>query len=73
MSDIHAAIQAMLDAHGDGWQVAQYVVCLGLERVGPDGELESSPWIYTPQQQPDWMTDGLLEAAAEMRHCEVDD
>lgn len=57
----------MLDAHGDGWQCAQFTICMGLERVNADGELESSPWIYTPPAQPDWMTDGLLEAAMEAR------
>ena len=71
--DIRAALQAMLDQYGDGWQVAQFVVCLGLEKVNTDGELESTPWVYAPPGQPDWQTDGLLEAAAEMRHCEVDD
>lgn len=73
MSDIRAALQAMLDQHGDGWQVAQFVVALGLERVNADGELESSPWIYAPAQQPEWQTDGLMDAAMELRHCEVDD
>ena len=72
MSDIRAAIQAVLDSYGDGWQVAQYVACLGLERVNSDGELESSPWILAPPQQPEWMTDGLLEAALEMRHTDID-
>lgn len=72
-ADIRAAIQAVLDSFGDGWQCAQYVVCLGLERVNSDGELESSPWIWAPPQQPEWQTDGLLVAAAKMRHCDIDD
>ncbi len=62
----------MLDACGDGWQCAQVVVAMGLERVNADGELESSPWIWTPPGQPDWQTDGLLEAAVEMRHTDID-
>lgn len=70
---IREAIQAMLDAHGDGWQCAQFVICMGLERVTADGELESSPWIWAPGQQPDWQTDGLLDAAMEMRHSVIDD
>lgn len=69
---IREAIQAALDSYGDGWQVAQFVVALGLERVNADGELESSPWIWVPPGQPDWMTDGLLEAAVEMRHSDID-
>jgi len=46
---------------------------MGLERVTADGELESSPWIWAPGQQPDWQTDGLLDAAMEMRHSVIDD
>ncbi len=71
---IRAAIQAMLDRYGDGWQVAQFVVALGLEKVGPDGDLESIPWVYAPTGQPDWQTDGLLEAAIDLRHgVDIDD
>lgn len=63
---IRAAIQAMLDAEGDGWQCAQFVIAMGLERVN-DGEIESSPWLWKPRGQPEWQTDGLLEAAVAMR------
>ena len=66
---IRQAIQTMLDECGDGWQVAQFVVVMGLERVR-DGEIESSPWLWAPPQQPDWQTDGLLEAATEMRYAD---
>ena len=65
---IRQAVQAMLDAHGDGWQCAELVVCMALERVDASGELESGPWIWTPHDQPEWKTDGLLEAAVELRH-----
>ncbi|AYB69273.1 hypothetical protein SEA_GALACTIC_39 [Mycobacterium phage Galactic] len=30
---VRGAIQASLDAMGDGWQVAHYVVVVGLERI----------------------------------------
>ena len=70
--DIRAAIQAMLDSCGGGWQVAQYVVVMGLERVH-DGQIESSPWMWAPPHQPDWQTDGLLEAAIELRCADPDD
>ena len=69
---IRAAVQALLDAYGDGWQCAQMVVVMGLERVG-DGTIESSPWLWCPPSQPDWQTDGLLEAAIELRCGEPDD
>ena len=65
------AIQIMLNNSGDGWQLAQYVLCLGLERVNSEGELECTPWVWSPQGQADWMTDGLLQAASDMR-CEAD-
>ncbi len=64
---IRSAVQAVLDAAGDGWSVAQFVLCLGLERVDSNGELESTPWVWTPPHQPDWMSDGLIEAAMELR------
>jgi hypothetical protein len=64
---VRAAVQAVLDAHGDGWHVAQFVISMGLERVSADGELESSAWVWTPPNQADWMTDGLLEAASDIR------
>ncbi len=62
----------MLDAHGDGWQVAQYMIALGLERVDSDGRLETTPWVYAPPEQPEWQTDGLLEAAMDLRRCDID-
>ena len=68
MSNIRKAIQQMLDAHGDGgWQCAQFVIVMGLERVTSEGRIESTPWIFTPRDQPEWMTDGLLEAGTNLR------
>ena len=67
MSNIKTAIQAMLDAYGDGWNVAQFVIVMGIERVNSDGRLESAPWLFTPRDQPEWMTDGLLDAANTLR------
>lgn len=69
---IRRAVQAVLDADGDGYHVAQFVVCMGIERVTGDGELESAPWIWAPPGQPEWMTDGLLESAQLIR-CQCDD
>lgn len=63
---IRAAVQAMLDSHGDGWSLSQVVVCMALERVNPNGEVESMPWLWAPPQQPGWMTAGLIDAASEL-------
>lgn len=70
-AQVRAAVQAVLDAHGDGWHIAQYVICMGLERVASDGTLDCSAWVWTPPGQADWMTDGLLEAASDIR-CAAD-
>ncbi len=37
------------------------------ERMTADGHMESAPWIWTPRDQADWKTDGLLEAAHTLR------
>jgi hypothetical protein len=60
-------VQQMLDNSGDGWHLAQYVMCMGLERVTPDGTLECTPWVWAPPHQAEWMTDGLLAAASDLR------
>lgn len=65
---LRVAVQAILDADdSDGWQVAQFVVCMGIERVTSGGEIESAPWLWAPDAQPDWMTDGLIESACALR------
>ena len=70
--DLRQAIQQLLDSYGDGWLLGEFVLALGLQRVDSDGSLESTAWTYAPPDQPEWMTDGLLEAAAEMRHSVID-
>lgn len=74
-SAVRAAVQAVLDAAPDrGWQVAQFVICMGLERVNSSGELDSTPWLWAPPSQPDWMTDGLIDSAYSLRAvADVDD
>ena len=64
---IRDAIQAVLDAEGDGWVVGPFVVALGLEKVAEGGQVESTAWVWAPADQPDWVTDGLLRAAVELR------
>lgn len=71
-AQVRAAVQALLDSHGDGYQLAQVVICMGLERVTADG-VESIPWFWTPPDQPDWMTAGLIDAALEIREWSRDD
>lgn len=63
--NIRAAIQHMLDTLGDGWQIAQHVIAMSLERVH-DGQVETTAWYWSPPGQPDWMTTGLLDAAVEL-------
>jgi len=60
------AIQRVLNEEGDGWIVGQFVLALGLEKL-VDGVIESTAWVWAPADQPDWVTDGLLRAASELR------
>lgn len=67
-------IQQMLNNAGDGWHLAQYVLCMGLERVTSDGELECTAWVWSPPGQADWMSDGLLQACSDLRQvCDAHD
>jgi hypothetical protein len=61
------AIQKLLNAEGDGWILDQFVLALGLQRVNSEGDVESTAWVWAPAEQPDWQTDGLLQAASELR------
>lgn len=64
---VRDAIQSrILDAAGDGWTLGQYVICMGLQRMSPDGEVESTAWLWSPKGQPDWQSLGLLEFAQDM-------
>ncbi|MGV7585212.1 DUF7213 family protein [Mycobacterium kansasii] len=69
---IRVAIQELLDSYGDGWAISDYVVVMGLERVGADGELETMPWWHTPPRQAQWVTDGLIVALDDMRNADVE-
>jgi hypothetical protein len=69
-SKLRAAIQAVLDADdSEGWSLAQFTVAMGVERIGPNGLVESASWLWSPPEQAEWMTAGLLEAAIELRAC----
>ena len=64
---LRAAIQRLLNNEGDGWVLGQFVLALGLEKMNSDGTIESTAWVWAPADQPDWITDGLLRAASELR------
>lgn len=70
---VRAAIQAILDAEGDGYMAAQFVICMGLERFNSAGEIESTPWLWAPPEQAEWMTNGLLESAVDLQMSPVID
>jgi len=69
---IRAAVQALLDAAGDGYQLGPLVISMGLERVTDDG-IESTHWYWTPPGQATWITTGLLIAAEDMALQEAED
>ena len=70
---IRSAIQQLLNSEGDGWVVNEFVLALGLQRMNSDGVIESVAWVWAPVEQPDWQTDGLLDAAIELRQdSEID-
>jgi len=45
---IGAAIQALFNADGDGWQVGQWVAIVGIERMRDDGTVEATSWYFAP-------------------------
>jgi hypothetical protein len=61
------AIQKLLTQEGDGWVLNEFVLALGLQKMNSEGEVESTAWVWAPADQPDWITDGLLRAASELR------
>jgi hypothetical protein len=70
------AIQAVINDLDDdrGWTVGQFVISMGLERVTPDGRVESCSWHWAPPEQPDWQIVGLLLAAVEDHNsAEIED
>lgn len=67
LDKLRAAIQAILDGEGEGWTLGPFVVVMGIERIQDDGEVDGCSWYWTPRNQAEWMTTGLLESAIEMR------
>lgn len=71
---LRTALQNLLDSEGDGWQLSHYTVVLGLERMDSSGQLSSTTWMIVPHDQPDYITDGLVHAAEDMRaNADIDD
>lgn len=71
---IRKAVQDMLDSHGDGYCCQQIVIAMGLERVTYDGKFEAIPWVWCPEEQADWQSTALLEAALDLRaQADVED
>ena len=64
---IREAIQALLDAEGDGWTVTEFVIVMGIERFDTAGNIEADDWTWSPPEQPDWKNLGLLNTAFEKR------
>jgi len=64
---LRAAIQRLLNDEGDNWVLGQFVLALGLEKMNSEGQVESTAWVWAPADQPDWITDGLLRTATELR------
>lgn len=71
--ELRSALQRLLDGEGDGWHLRDFVVVMGLEKLDPPGMIESTSWIFAPPDQPDYITDGLIAAAQELREGDDDD
>jgi uncharacterized membrane protein len=73
VDEVRAAIQRVLDAADDGWQLgASFVIIMGIERVTDQG-IEATSWYLHPPEQPNWATDGLLNAAIQAREFADED
>lgn len=64
---LRVALQYLLDTvDGEGWVLSDYVVVVGLRRMN-GMVVESSAWPISHPEQPDYVTDGLIAAAEDMR------
>ena len=71
---LRQCLQYLLDCEGDGWQLAHYVVVIGMQKIGADGQISNAAWMASPLDQPDYVTDGLISSAEDMRaSCDVED
>lgn len=65
--ELRAAIQKLLDEHGDGWTVAEFAVCMYIERLNADDSVSVQPWWWAPPDQGDCRTDGVINAVLDFR------
>lgn len=71
---LREVLQQILDGEADGWILNHYLIVMGLQKIGPDGQVETTAWVTSPNDQADYVTDGLLAAAVDMREgCIIDD
>lgn len=71
---LRGALQYLLNSEGDGWTLSHYVVVMGLQRMDSDGCIENTVWVTMPVEQADYVTDGLVTTAEEMRsQCDIED
>ena len=71
---LRESLQYMLDCEGDGWQLVHHVVAMGLQKMDANGVITSTTWMVVPAEQPDYVTDGLVQAAEDMRaSCDIED
>lgn len=66
---IRQALQYLLDCEGDGWQLSHWVAAVGLQKIDNDGTIANTAWVVAPIGQAEYISDGLLAAAEEMRAC----
>lgn len=73
-ANLRAALQYVLDCEGDGWMLNHYAVVMGLQKMDAVGKLSNTAWVIAPMDQADYVTDGLISCAEEMRAAaEIDD
>jgi hypothetical protein len=71
---LRATLQYLLDCEGDGWQLAHYTVLLGLQKIDSNDAVTNTTWMIVPLDQPDYVTDGLVRAAEDMRaNADIED
>jgi hypothetical protein len=67
LRDLLQELLSLQEDRQDGWQVTQFVISMGIERMDSDGHVDATCWYWAPPAQPDWMIAGLLQAAMELR------
>ena len=66
-ANLRMAFQYLLDCEGDAYQLAHFVAVLGIQKIDQTGALTSISWLVVPSEQVDYITQGLLDSAEDMR------